>query len=413
MSQPHFVPREPAPPMVLQLGQANASSGQTVSMSVLWQSLRHRLKLAAPLGLVLAALACGAVTYFSEERYRSQSVLTVVDKRPFLAFPTQESSTDFAQTQVELLKNPFIVGRAIESEGLAQLPELHAIRDKEDYVLWIIKRLKAVRIGKSELYEVSFTAPRKESARKVVEAIVDTYMQVQSDALQKRRQEVLAKLKDELTNYDGKIEMARIKLRGFTKESGGDDGVVMDAQGAGGGATRAVGRFALMSNLQQRLVDAEVEVEVAKAQIESLVKEIEVAEAAPDANDASEGSQGIFIPDSYIEARIEHDPAIVALQGELQKQQKKLTRLLKDSPQWATVQEEIGTLKQDLDAKKAELKPAIVQEAEQKLAADRREALSAAQDNLKKRQQTAQLLGARVAAERGAQSQHGDKSLEL
>jgi len=85
------------------------------------------LTLAAPLGVILAVLAGGATWKLSVRQYRSQATLKIVDKQPFVAFPTQEYSADFSQTQIELLKGPFIIGRAIENEGLAQVPDLREI----------------------------------------------------------------------------------------------------------------------------------------------------------------------------------------------------------------------------------------------------------------------------------------------
>lgn len=413
LSKPHFLAHEPAAPMVLQLGQADARAAQTVSMSVLWHSLCHRLTLAAPLGVVLAALTCGAAWYLNEPNYRSLATLHIVDKLPFLAFPTQDSSVDFAQTQIELLKGPFIIGRAIESAELAQLPELRAISGKEDSVLWIAKRLKAIRIGKSEIYEVSFTAQKPESARKVVEAIVDTYMGFQSDESDTRRQRMLEVLQEELVRYDGMIELARRKLRELTKEAGGNDGLNGNAQTNGGGAARVVVGPNLMSNLQQKLVDAEVEVEMAKARIEALSAEATAADGASGAAGTNEVGQKVFIPESQIEARIERDPAIVILRNELQKKQELLRRLAKDSARSKLAQEEIGKIKSELEAKKAELKPAIYLEVEQQLAADRRDALSVAQADLQKKLQARDLLRIRADVERGAQSHQGDKSLEL
>jgi capsular exopolysaccharide synthesis family protein len=412
LSKPNFLPREPAAPMVLQLGHADARATQAFSFGILRQSLLRRLTLAAPLGIVLAAAACAALWYVTEPKYRSLATLQIIDKQPFLAFPTQESSADFAQTQIELLKGPFIIVRAIETEGLAELPELREIRGKEDSVLWIGQRLKATRTGKSQIYEVSFTARSPESARKVVEAIVDTYMQFQTGKSDAQRQRMLEVLEEELVRYDGKIELARRKLRELTKASGGGDGVIMDVPGNGGAAARP-GRFALMSNLQQKLVDAEVEVEMAKARVAALADEVTLTNEAPDADGSNEAKQRGYVPEAQIDAWIERDPAIVSLRNDLQHKQEILRRLTKDTARWVGVQKEISTVKTELDAKKAELRPAILQELEQQIAAERRDTLNAAQADLQKRLQAMNLLRARADTERGAQSQHGDKSLEL
>ena len=68
-------------------------------------------------------------------------------------------------------------------------------------------RLKASRIGKSELYEVSFTAKYPESAARVVQAIVDTYMRFQTSESDAQRQRVLELLTEEQAVRDHDIDL--------------------------------------------------------------------------------------------------------------------------------------------------------------------------------------------------------------
>src|SRR5262249_135757 len=155
-------------------------------------------------------VACAALWYFTEPKFRSLSTLQIHEKQPFLVFQNPEHSAGFAQTQIELLRGPFIVGRAIEAEGLMQLPDLRKIAGKEAAVLLITQRLKAVRIGvSSELYEVSFITNQAESAKKVVAAIVDTYKGFQASESDTQRQRMLELLNEELAIRDTEIKLKR------------------------------------------------------------------------------------------------------------------------------------------------------------------------------------------------------------
>jgi capsular exopolysaccharide synthesis family protein len=392
-----ILPIAPAP-MVLKLDKPESEAAGAFSFNILWQALLQRLKLAVPLGMVLCAIVCAAVVYFTEPKYRSHSTLRIIDKQPVLAFNTTDHSQGFAQTQIELLRGPFIIGRAIESEGLAQLPELREIAGKEDAVNWISKRLKAIRIGQSEIYEVSFTSRDPESARRVVSAVVDTYMQFQTGETDSQRQRMLEVLKEEVVRLNREIELKREKLRELTKLAGGDDGVVMDLQGGNGGAATAVGRFALMASLQQKLVAAEVEIELARARV-----------AALKGADADE----IPIHETDIEAALAADSGVARLKRELQHKRETLRALAENSAKRARAAEDVKKVERDLEARRLELRPQLEKEAAEKLALQRRDLLSQAEADLASRQQSAELLRDRIKTERDAQAEHGDKSLEV
>src|SRR5689334_7755442 len=107
--------REAPAPMVLQLGGGEDAGAGAFSFSILWQALLQRLKLAAPLGIVLAAVSCGALYYFTELKYRSHATLQIEDKQRALVFNSSDNSQTFADTQIELLRGPYIISRAIEA----------------------------------------------------------------------------------------------------------------------------------------------------------------------------------------------------------------------------------------------------------------------------------------------------------
>ena len=61
----------------------------------MWQALLQRFRLATPLGIVVSAIACLALWYFTEPKYKSQAAMRIVDKQPALVFQTTEHSLAF------------------------------------------------------------------------------------------------------------------------------------------------------------------------------------------------------------------------------------------------------------------------------------------------------------------------------
>src|SRR5579863_3787023 len=77
--------REPPAPMVLQLGSSDDKGAGAFSLSLVWQALLQRLKLAFPLGLALALVSGAALCLFTEPKFRGHATLRITDKQPYVA----------------------------------------------------------------------------------------------------------------------------------------------------------------------------------------------------------------------------------------------------------------------------------------------------------------------------------------
>jgi capsular exopolysaccharide synthesis family protein len=403
-----LVPAAPAQ-MVLQLSSADEASTGAFSFGLVWQALLQRVGMAAPLGVVLAAGACAALWYFTEPKYKSHATMRILDKQPALVFQTTEHSQAFAQTQIELLRGPFIISRAIESEGLGQLPELVEITGKEDPVQWITQRLKVSRTGQSEMYEVAFTTRYPESARRVVEAIVETYLRSQTGDSDSQRQKMLEVLKDEANRIEGDIAKKRKNLRDIAQTAAEDDGVVIGQGADGTGAASAVGRFALLASLEQKLVTAEVDFEVANARVIALSPRQEAGDGKAQAGDDDD----VEVPEEYIETELAKDAGLAGLKKNLERKQAELGVISEKSPKHARFKEGIQKAEKELADRTEELRAKIAEQAREHFAARRRDELNQARNDLKSRKQSVELLKGRIASEREKQGAHSDKSLEL
>src|SRR5262245_42803731 len=102
--------------MVLKLGTGEEEGAGGLSMGVLWESVRQRLKVALPLGIVLSAVSCAALYYFTEPDFRSVATLHIKYETPYIAFKVTSYDhhhyREFADTQLETMRGSYLISKA-------------------------------------------------------------------------------------------------------------------------------------------------------------------------------------------------------------------------------------------------------------------------------------------------------------
>jgi uncharacterized protein involved in exopolysaccharide biosynthesis len=373
-------------------------SADNSSKKGVWPALQRSWIRALPVGIVLAVIICAALLYFNEPRFRSVAMLVIHDRSPIVMNSMSDPPPDFAETQIEMLRSAHIIGQALAEESLGKLPELAAIEGREDAVKWIQERLTAVRIGKSELYEVSFTAGTPLAAQRIADAIVQTYLRyliAETDSDRKLTLEILAREKE---RYDQEIVMLRTRLRELAKMTGRAEGIVAQRPRLDElGAVAAVGRSTPVERLQQRLADTEIELATARAQVATATEEMD---------------QPIQIPESRFALALLRDPGILQLTIDIQTKKKKLAGAAPDDLVAPSLREEIAVVEEVLENRKNELLAALKAEAEEAIVQQRRLALSQAKAELRSKESTVEALDALLRAEQNGPFSD-DKSLEL
>ncbi|MBS0264149.1 MAG: hypothetical protein JSS02_19590, partial [Planctomycetes bacterium] len=397
---------EPAAPMVLQLGAGDESTGGGFSFTMLWRSLLQRLKIAAPIGVVTALLAMGALYQFSEKKYRSHAHLKISESENVVVFKLNDGSRDFAQTQLEHIKSTYIISQALTRDELTtRVPELQEIRGKEDAVSWIGQRLKAQRIGKSELYEVSFTTKNSTSAQLIVESIVKAYMDERGAENDKDRKGLLENLVKEIDRYNQEIQDKRANVKNLTKAAGGTETATVPV-GNQPGIIAASGRASQMASLHQKLVDTDVEIEFIKAKLNALASELEDMGTPASPDKVGGTADSVYIPESEISVRLDKNPSIISLMNDLKKAHDRLPALNRSSPNYKDTEAKIAKINEEIETKKAQLLPEIRAELRQAVMARKRDEFKSVEASLKNKEQTRELLLSKINAERGEQVDH-------
>jgi succinoglycan biosynthesis transport protein ExoP len=363
------------------------------------QSLARWWPWALPAALVLSAIAAAIAWLTFEPTFEAESWIRIEDRRPFVAFPSQDESKRFVQTQVETIRSPIVLGQCLSQPEIAQLPELKA---ELDPVKWVLKRLSISSVAESELYRIKFKGPNPDHAAKIVNAIVDTYLKhhtAQSTTESRKVIEVLERLKADRMRELGRLQEG---VRSLTKLVTGKDAV----NGLGGTQRESASALGPLAALETRLADVEIERQIIEV-------EYEAAKQALHSQD-----QGAVPPD-VIERFITADAEVVRMTAELQQIRDEAKHLEDTSAQpqqlaaFKTLAKRFASLKEELVARQEQLKKQASTETQKELLGGLRANVDAYAAELKKQQMLEELLRKRVAEQRAELEKLGDESLNL
>ncbi|RMG35532.1 MAG: polysaccharide biosynthesis tyrosine autokinase [Planctomycetota bacterium] len=185
------------------------------ALRVAWR-YRWLLGTAAAAGLVLGLLAY----QLAGPRYEATSRILVAQRADVLEKdnPASTSGVGGRGEHVTLIMSPLIVGRAVREHGLDRLPSLSRSRDPvED----IVESLKVMRIAGHDrsllnVLEIKYTSPRRDDAKRVVQAIIDAYHDYLQEAQREHLDELatlIRRANDDLRRQFQEVERAYVAFR--------------------------------------------------------------------------------------------------------------------------------------------------------------------------------------------------------
>lgn len=398
--------RAAAPPLTLRLGGQEERAAGGISFSVVWHSLMQRLFLGVALGIVLASVACIVLWKLTEPVYRGVATLQILEKPNHIVFEGAGiNSQRFAQTQIELIKHPYLIGRAVEEAKLVeQVPELVKLEGKADPVQWIEKRLKVTRKGTSELYNVSFDAEYPVSAERVVNAIVRTYRRISDGESDQMRDHVLKLLEKEKDRSRQDIALKQSQLKELFRKAGPEVSPLKFNLNLNGGAegtdTMSVGQT-LMTSLQTQYVEAQLGMLMTKIKLDAANKMVE------------QKNGEVPVSDWEIEIQLSQHPRVMKLQDELLGQQSIINTVTEGKDRHMQAKEAHKKALAHLEAIRAELAPQARLDV---AAAKKRQQDAALQElavSLKTQVEQIELLRRWIEEERTVAKETGETTLDL
>ncbi len=338
--------------------QMQASGQQGMGLRFVISALRQWWKLATPVGLLLAVAAGAYVYLMHDPLYQASAWLKIEASTPRIVFDANLNSRHFVANQRELMRSPLVIGPVLADENVARDPE---IATAPDPISHIQSRIKVGSVGGSEYYKVSYLGKDPVHSANIVTAVINAYFQLRGKENAEQAQKVIELLEQEKDRRSLEVGRLREQVREMAMDATGKDpfiGAVAEAP------VPAIDRPLL--ELQTRLADTQVEIEMLEAQVE-VFKQLD------------ENHQ-VQVPQGAVVQAVNEHPEIVAIQTALaskEEQLKQYKNTLGDEHAWTVnleadiakdrtaMQERMEELGQEAQK---QLHVALVQERKQELA---------------------------------------------
>jgi hypothetical protein len=187
-----------------------------------WRVLSRSFMRTLPWGTALAVIVVSVLWFVVGPRYRAGAVVQI--RGPMRTSPSffgrREDYDERIESAVKRFHSRDVISKAIESDGLRALAELHSPSAAKDPVQWINQNLAVTRIGKGDICEVSFTARDPESACKVVDGVLSSYLNWLFEEGDRERRMALQVAVDDLANSTKTVERLCERLAAERSENG-------------------------------------------------------------------------------------------------------------------------------------------------------------------------------------------------
>ena len=383
-----------------------SSSGENlISHTFLLWVLRQWWAIVVPAGLVLAASAAALVMYFYTPKYEATALLMIEDVSPFVAYSasaTGNQSQRYVQTQLELLRSSVVLEPVLSRAEIAALGELAG---QEERVAHLRARMSIRQIGGSELYYVGYTSPSPEAAASVVNAVIAEYMNIHSGDEFQRSQRVIEILEEERRRRALEVDRLRKRVVDLAKD-------VTGRNPFGNEVTDFNRALSPVGALFQSLTEADVEQEVRKAEMQSLIDTPALSQ------DRMESSGLLDLEIENQNAIRERQKEISDLESRMEDVKREVIRFKKD-PQWESnpayvaFKEEWTQRQQELVEAKRKVRETVLAQRKEKLSSEREQQIDKIKRELESMEARKQLLSKRFAEQVNELQSGGAMGVEL
>lgn len=364
----------------------SSGSQQPITVWFVLDALRRWWKIALPVGLLLGGVAATIVFLQFKPLYEASAWIQIEETNPYVVFPDRTGSSRFVETQRQLLQSPLVLGPVVSDPAIARLPEM---TEAEDPLQELVRDIRVVVQGQSELLKITYESPNAANAAAIVNAVTDSYFALQGRNEGERVQKLIGLLDVQIDAKRRVVEQLRKNYREMSKLATGKDPFANNAQ------TKVVVEKHPAAEWETKLANNEVERRILEAQAEVLEKEIAAfkgetqadtkADTKADAKKAPEAvaTGSLVVPHASIERAVEGNVEIaklrelVAMKAITLREYEEKTAKGKNDPRYVALAKDIqeheaslAKLREDLRGKiRAELAATAIAQRQDDLAA--------------------------------------------
>ncbi|PQO38080.1 polysaccharide biosynthesis tyrosine autokinase [Blastopirellula marina] len=197
--------------------------GGGIGVSQILHALRRRWLPAFSIGIVLATAGVALAWVLDVPEYTTRAMLRISSSQGSLLKQDGEKTGDFdvyKLTHRQLLRGPFVINAALRDPEVAKLP---VIKEKVDPVSWLQGALSVNFPDNAEIMEVKLSGESPQSISKIVNAVVQAYMDEVVDAEANMRRSRLSSLERAYSETENELRSKRSEFRRLADTLGTGD----------------------------------------------------------------------------------------------------------------------------------------------------------------------------------------------
>jgi len=363
--------------------------------------LGRRWLLAAFLGMLLAGGAGSAVWFFLPIRHTAYSQLRVAMTPPWLVVRNADTSEGrgefltYLRTQAAWIKNYFVLGAALQRE---EVKNLQMVREQPEPLTWLTEELKVEFQEGSEIMTVSMTGNDPAEVVTLVKAVTQTYLDKIVNMEREGRRARLAELNDIYDRSVDKLRTQRNVQRKLAESLGTSDSQAL--------TQKQVNLLALFGEKQRLHGQMQTELMRAKARQESFLAREKAVVTEPTLSPA--------LLNEALEADLTGRQLLLRV-NQLQDlvSEYQHSALRDDEPSLKKAQAMLEETKKNLEVRRTELRPDVMERLKQKNQNDNQATLAQIQTEVASLTEQEKKLQGEVQALEKEADKVGTSSTEL